>query len=119
LFLILSGIIPIIMIVIGVLYKLHLNKNINKAYDLLTPPSILITYLLDNKHDLKYKNNYIYFSNKKRSSAWIRFGFITLIFSITIFILHKDNIFNTFIVLLKLQIIILISISMLIDYILK
>lgn len=112
--------IPIIMIFIGILYKLNLYKKINKTLDLIIPIAMMFNGFSDDKIETFCKDtNTLAFANRKCSLIWSISGVCTLLFTIILLILNKSDVYNISVSLLELECLILVAVFINIEYILK
>lgn len=87
--------VPVIMIALGILYKQHLYKKVNKILDLFIPITMIgagIGY--EYKVDSSNSTNKLVSANKKCSLIWIISGIVTLIITVIVLLLNKSNIVN-------------------------
>ena len=88
-------IVPVIMIWIGILYKKHFNKKINKILDLFMPISVISSGLGNaGNSDFFSGKNSLESSNKKCGMIWFISGLVTFIITTTVLIINKSNILN-------------------------
>lgn len=113
-------VIPLIMIFIGVLYKHNSYKKIESTLDLIMPlATTFIGISHDESENFSKNKNKLDFINRKCSSIWIITGIGTLLLAIVLLMINKTSIYYVSILLLEIQCIILVSVFVTIEYILK
>lgn len=112
--------IPIIMILIGILYKYNLYKKTDKILELIIPTAMLFTGLSDDKTDdfSKYTNT-LGFVNRKCSLIWSISGACTLLLTMIFIILNRSTIYSVGTKLLELECLVIVTVYITIQYILK
>ncbi len=112
--------IPIIMIFIGVLYKCNLYKKIDKTLDLIIPIAMTFNGFSDDKIEALSKDtNTLALANRKCSLIWSISGVCTLLLTIILLILNKSAVYNISVTLLELECLILVTVFVTVEYILK
>lgn len=121
--------VPVIMIAIGILYKQHLYKKINKTLDLFIPIAMIGSGFGDNDKEYLSKNtNTLVSANKKCSLIWSISGIFTLLITIIILITNKSDIINatTFldtsnvsVIMLEIEFAIAVAVFISVEYSLK
>ncbi|MGO5074561.1 hypothetical protein ACTQ4K_11560 [Clostridium sporogenes] len=112
--------IPVLMIFIGILYKCNLYKKIDKTLDLIVPIAMFFTGFSERDREHLYKNtNKLALVNRKCSLIWSISGVCTLLLTIISLILNKSNIYNTSVILLEPEFLILVIVFITVEYILK
>ncbi|OFI06686.1 hypothetical protein CLOACE_08410 [Clostridium acetireducens DSM 10703] len=112
--------IPILMIFIGILYKLNLYKKVDKILDLFIPIAMLFSGLSDDKKVAYFKDtNSVASANRKCSLIWSISGVFTLLLTTIFLILNKSAVYNISVSLFELECLILVSIFITIEFILK
>lgn len=122
-------IVPVIMIWIGILYKKHFNKKINKILDLFMPVAMIASGLggADNSDFLKDKN-LLESSNKKCGLIWFVSGVFTFIITTIVLIINKADILNATnfldtnnvsVIMLEVEFAIVVMIFISVEFILK
>lgn len=113
-------VIPLIMIFIGVLYKHNSYKKIESTLDLIMPlATTFIGISHDESENFSKNKNKLDFINRKCSLIWIITGIGTLLLAIVLLMINKTSIYYVSILLLEIQCIILVSVFVTIEYILK
>lgn len=119
--------IPLIMIGVGILYKYRQYGKINKILDLFMP-IIMVVSGINGKKNFTKSTNLSTLANRKCSLIWNTSGIYTLLITIIVLILNKSNILNTFIIsdienisiiLLEIELAIMATVFITIEYILK
>lgn len=112
---------PLIMIIIGVLYKLKSYKVINTTVDLLTPlPQIFSDFYDNNINGLSSKDlDSQYNRNRTCSLIWIFSGIFTLIAVIILLVLPTPNLYSVSISLLESEFAIFILLVVSIEFVFK
>ncbi|APC79870.1 TPA: hypothetical protein ACXDAZ_000527 [Clostridium botulinum] len=113
--------IPVLMILIGILYKCNLYKKIDRTLDLIVPMVTFFTGFSERDREHLYKNtNNLASVNRKCSLIWSISGVCTLLLTIIIsLILNKSDIYNTSVILLEPELLILVIVFITVEYILK
>ena len=93
--------IPVVMILIGILFKCNSYKKIDKTLDLIVPIATFFTGFSEREREHLYKNtNKLASVNRKCSLIWSISGVCTLMLTIISLILNKSDIYNTSVILL-------------------
>ncbi|HDK7156550.1 TPA: hypothetical protein PTV43_001681 [Clostridium botulinum] len=116
--------IPVLMIFIGISYKHNLCKRTYKILDLIMSliiPIIMffIGFSYGEEKSLYENTNELVSINRKSSLVWSISGAVTLLFTITLLILNKFNIYNASVILLETECLILVTVLVTAEYILK
>ncbi|MCW6088197.1 hypothetical protein [Clostridium sporogenes] len=112
--------IPVLMIFIGILYKCNLYKKIDRTLDLIVPIAMFFTGFSERDREHLYKNtNNLASVNRKCSLIWSISGVGTLLLTIISLILNKSDIYNTSVILLEPELLILVIVFITVEYILK
>ncbi|WP_434297070.1 hypothetical protein [Clostridium sporogenes] len=112
--------IPVLMIFIGILYKCNLYKKIDRTLDLIVPIATFFTGFSERDREHLYKNtNNLASVNRKCSLIWSISGVSTLLLTIISLILNKSDIYNTSVILLEPELLILVIVFISVEYILK
>ncbi|EJO5349156.1 hypothetical protein NRP93_003314 [Clostridium botulinum] len=110
----------LIMISIGILYKLHLYKKIDKTLDLIIPIAMFFNGFSDDKGEYFPKDtNKVTLVNKKCSLIWSISGVCILVGTIILLILNKSAVYSISVSLLELECLILVGVFVTVEYILK
>ncbi|NEU04869.1 hypothetical protein [Clostridium senegalense] len=113
-------VIPLLMIFIGILFKCNSYKKIDKTLDLIIPIAMFFNGFLDREKEHLCKNtNKLDSVNRKYGLIWSISGAVTLLFTMISLILNKSNIYNTSVTLLEAECLILVSVFVTVEYILK
>ncbi|EKO1912041.1 hypothetical protein PZQ55_001073 [Clostridium botulinum] len=112
--------IPVLMIFIGILFKCNSYKKIDKTLDLIVPIAMFFTGFSerDREHLCKNTNN-LASVNRKCSLIWSISGVCTLLLTIISLILNKSDVYNTSVILLEPELLILVIVFITVEYILK
>ena len=115
--LILNFIIPIIMISIGIIYRIKPSKDRNNFWSFIVSIAMMFTGFSDG-HDVssKHMENSI---NKKYGAIWIVSGLLLLVFISTVLITNKSEIKNLSILLLELEGLILVALFIIVEFFIK
>ncbi|NFD30088.1 hypothetical protein EXN57_01185 [Clostridium botulinum] len=112
--------IPVVMILIGILFKCNSYKKIDKTLDLIVPIATFFTGFSERDRENLYKNtNNLASVNRKCSLIWSISGVCTLLLTIISLILNKSDIYNTSVISLELELLILVIVFITVEYILK
>ncbi|ENK0837852.1 hypothetical protein AB2Z22_001175 [Clostridium botulinum] len=112
--------IPVLMIFIGILFKCNSYKKIDKTLDLIVPIATFFTGFSERDREHLYKNtNNLASVNTKCSLIWSISGVCTLLLTIILLILNKSDIYNTSVILLEPELLILVIVFISVEYILK
>ncbi|HGG0416388.1 TPA: hypothetical protein ACJFE8_001146 [Clostridium sporogenes] len=112
--------IPVVMILIGILFKCNSYKKIDKTLDLIVPIATFFTGFSEREREHLYKNtNKLASVNRKCSLIWSISGVCTLMLTIISLILNKSDIYNTSVILLEPELLILVIVFITVEYILK
>lgn len=111
---------PLIMILIGGLYKHTLYKKINTLLDLIMPIASTFTGISDDKkEDYNKISNVIALKNKKFSLIWTLSGVSLFLLSVILLILNKADLYNTSITVLQVQCFALAAVFITVEFIMK
>ncbi|MCC5438303.1 hypothetical protein [Clostridium botulinum] len=112
--------IPVVMILIGILFKCNSYKKIDKTLDLIVPIAMFFTGFSERDREHLYKNtNNLASVNRKCSLIWSISGVCTLLLTIISLILNKSDIYNTSVILLEPEFLILVIVFITVEYVLK
>ncbi|KEI87403.1 hypothetical protein EXM98_03320 [Clostridium botulinum] len=112
--------IPVLMVFIGILFKCNSYKKIDKTLDLIVPIATFFTGFSERDRENLYKNtNNLASVNRKCSLIWSISGVCTLLLTIISLILNKSDIYNTSVISLELELLILVIVFITVEYILK
>jgi len=127
--LICNFVVPLMMIVIGILYKYRLYEKIDKILDLFMPIAMTISGVEDDRRNDFSKNaNILNYANRKCSLIWNISGICTLLLTIIGLILNQSNVLSTFtisdignvsIILLEVELAIMVAVFISVEYVLK
>ncbi|SFC39095.1 hypothetical protein [Clostridium uliginosum] len=113
-------VIPIVMIVIGILYRINLSKESNKMLALTIPFAMLFSGLSKDNIQTADLDKKIQISSKKRCGIiWLISGAIMLICVIALLLLNISQINSISDSLLEFECIIFTAIFITIEYFLK
>ncbi len=112
--------IPIIMISIGIIYRINPYKNINNFWSLIISIAMVFTGFSDG-HDVskissKHIQNSIY---KKYGTIWVISGLLLLIIISFLLITNKSEIKDLSILILELEGIILVALFIILEFFIK
>lgn len=112
--------IPVLMILIGILFKCNSYEKIDKTLDLIIPIAMFFNGFSDGeREDLCKNTNKLVSVNRKCGLIWSISGACTLLFTMILLILNKSNIYNISVTLLEIECLILVAVCVTVEYILK
>ncbi|MBD5642514.1 hypothetical protein HYH96_01190 [Clostridium botulinum] len=112
--------IPVLMVFIGILFKCNSYKKIDKTLDLIIPIAMFFNGFSDGEREYLCKDtNKLASVNRKCSLIWSISGVCTLLLTIISLILNKSDIYNTSVILLEPELLILFIVFITVEYILK
>ncbi len=115
---IINFIIPIIMILVGIIYRTNPPKNINIFWSFIVSISMMFTGFFDG-HDVNNIEHTENSTNKKYGAIWVISGLLLLIFISFLFITNKSEIKDLSILLLELEGLILVAIFIIVEFFIK
>lgn len=117
---IITYIIPIIMISIGIIYRINPSKNINNFWSLIVSITMVFTGFSDGHDVSKISSEHIHNSiNKKYGAIWVISGSLLLIIISLLLITNKSEIKNLSKLILELEGIILVAIFIIVEFFIK
>lgn len=120
--------VPVLMLCIGILYKRHLNKKIDKILDLFIPIAMIGSGVGSDDNMYSKDTDIIVSANKKCSLIWSISAIFTLILTVIVLMLNKSDIINATnfldttnvsVIMLEVELAIAVIVFTLVEYVLK
>lgn len=111
--------IPVLMIFIGILYKCNLYKDRQNIRFNCTYSNVFTGFSERDREHLYKNTNNLASVNRKCSLIWSISGVCTLLLTIISLILNKSDIYNTSVILLEPEFLILVIVFITVEYVLK
>lgn len=111
--------IPVLMILIGILFKCNSYKNRQNIRFNYTYSNVFTGFSERDREHLYKNTNNLASVNRKCSLIWSISGVCTLLLTIISLILNKSDIYNTSVILLEPELLILVIVFISVEYILK